>query len=185
MASESTIRPVRKRTFVQRVKEFFGWSKKSGSGDSQSSALLRNDFFSLREQGKHDQAIAAAQKLLAKHPDDASMAKSLGDLLAPRDKKRAAANYLGAAVHNAQHGFYRQALALARLALSLDASRTDARQLLGDVLLSLGEINEAFAEFETAIEAYAAAGDAARAEKLKAHLEQARTFYAHAQIKSS
>lgn len=133
--------------------------------------------------GDVDAAIRACQDLLARHPDDASVAKRLGDLLLPRDRKHAAISYVGAAIINGKRGHIQQARAQLLLAISLDPELADAHYRLGDYLAGNGEIPEALEEYRIALRLHEARGNHEQAAHVRELIAQVEAFYPPAHAK--
>lgn len=172
--SKSVTRPVRSRSLVSKilgaVVELFARPREA----DVTAAALRIKVRALREKGKKKQAVAACRELLAIVPEDASVAKILGDLLAPEDKIQAAAHYAGGAIFHYKTGRYPQAKALLSIALRLDPARADYWKQRADVNMALGSPREALADYREAAERYAAEGNHAEASKIRARAYEIR-----------
>lgn len=136
----------------------------------------------LRERGKTSEAITLCREILARHPEDASVSKMLGDLLAPNDRVRAAGNYLGAAAINARRGFYAQSRALLELAISLDPGNAGAHFQLGEVCVSLQEIPDALTAYSTAAAIADATRDPDRAAQIRARCDEIKSFFPQSRL---
>lgn len=173
--SKSVQRPVSDRSFVSRILGVVVATFARPQEVEDTAAALRIKVRELRKKGKKKQAVAACRDLLAIVPEDASVAKTLGDLLAPNDKVEAAAQYVGGAAFHYAQGRYPQAKAMLSLALSLDPARADAWQQRAEVNLALGFPREALADYHEAAERYTALGNHAEASKIRARGFEIRT----------
>lgn len=188
--SRSGPRPIAPTSLIQKFTAFlnsiFAAPKPATTRTHVSTAaelksLARNYIAS----GKTDIAIIACREILARHPDDASTAKQLGDLLAPHDRRQAAINYLGAALINGKQGRARHAYAQLRLAIQLDPELADAHFRLGDYHAGNGDIPEALDLYRTACSIYVRRGMHEQAAQVRDLIEKIEAFYPSTHVRRS
>jgi tetratricopeptide (TPR) repeat protein len=113
----------------------------------------------LADSGQYAQAIAAWRQLLDNSPNDANVYNTIGDLaVKSRANAEASDAYTKAARFFLQDGFHLKAVAVYKKILKLEPERAEIYNLLGDLNVVRGLMNNAIADYLSSAKLFLKAG---------------------------